>query len=338
MSRKQELESKPAELTREVDFFQLVRKIERETALRVGQDLPPDQEPIVFRANPDSQFPATQVAHWDTTTDPPTVTVSCFGLFGPSGALPAHYTDIINERARSRDFAFRDFLDLFNHRLLSFFYRSWEKNRFPVAYETAKANDAEDQLTLALRGLIGMLTPGLWDRLHVESSDFLFFAGHLANRRPTSSGLRNILESALGLPIQIEQFVGQWMEIPPSEQTRLGDHPLGISLGNQLGVEAISGSRIWDCENRFRVRVGPVTFEQFLELNPGGDQINRLFDYVRLYVGPQYDVDCIVIVRRDEVVTAQLGNSSCARLGWNTWLGEWNKDHDAEDAIFECVK
>ena len=34
-----------------------------------------------------------------------------------------------------RNQGLREFLDIFNHRLISFFYRAWEKYRFPIAYE-----------------------------------------------------------------------------------------------------------------------------------------------------------------------------------------------------------
>ncbi len=61
--------------------------------------------------------------------------VACLGLFGPSGSLPDHYTSLVIQRLRQHDFALRDFLDLFNHRTISLFYRAWEKYRFTIAYE-----------------------------------------------------------------------------------------------------------------------------------------------------------------------------------------------------------
>ena len=52
-----------------------------------------------------------------------------------AGCLAAalHHAD---DRTRPRkDYALRDFLDIFNHRALSLFYRAWQKYRFPFAYE-----------------------------------------------------------------------------------------------------------------------------------------------------------------------------------------------------------
>ena len=335
MARKQKLESQPAETVRNVNFYQLVRSIERETGLRIGSDLKPQQEPVVLKADPDAQFPAVEVASWNSQTEPPEVKLSFFGLFGPSGALPQHYTQMLSDRARIKDFALRDFLDMFNHRLLSFFYRCWEKHQFPIAFETSRAAGREDLVTGALRGLVGLRADGLWNQLSVPTSDFLFFSGHFANRRPTASALAAMIQSAFNVPTQVEQFVGQWMIIPLSEQTRIGAQPLGVSMCNQLGVEAFAGERVLDFQNKFRVRIGPLGFAEFLDLNPDSPKLRQVFDHIRLYVGPQYDVDLQVILKQDEVATSQLGNRQSAHLGWNTWIGDWNKPNDAEDAIFQ---
>ncbi len=242
MTRKPELDTHAAESIREVDFFQLIRTIERETGLRLGSDLKPNEEPVVLKADPDAHFAATEVCSWNNQTEIPEVKVSFFGLFGPSGALPQHYTQLINDQARLQDFALRDFLDLFNHRLLSFFYRCWEKHKFPVAFETAHFTGREDCCTAALRALIGMRTEGHWDRLSFPSSDLLYFAGHLSNQRPTASALVDMVRDAFGVPAQVEQFVGQLMLVAPSAQTRLGTQPLGFSIGNSLGTKLLLAS------------------------------------------------------------------------------------------------
>ncbi len=79
------------------------------------------------------------------------------GLTGPTGVLPYAYTELILERLRSKDNSLASFLDIFNHRMISFFYRAWEKYRFPVTYALGE----EDLFTHHLLDLVGLGTPGL---------------------------------------------------------------------------------------------------------------------------------------------------------------------------------
>ncbi|MFO0888032.1 MAG: type VI secretion system baseplate subunit TssG [Isosphaeraceae bacterium] len=71
--------------------------------------------------------------------------VSFFGLTGPSGALPRHYTEILLQQLREKDSPLCDFLDLFNHRLVSLFYRAWEKYSLPVTYERTRLDDPDGE-------------------------------------------------------------------------------------------------------------------------------------------------------------------------------------------------
>ncbi len=320
-----------------VNFFQLLRHVERETGLRLGSDLPVTSEPIFLRADPESQFPSTEVTHWNAETPRPEVLVSLFGLIGASGALPLHYSQLLAERARLRDFALRDFLDMFNHRLLSFFYRAWEKHSFPVAFETARAAGIEDRVTSGLKSLVGLRTGGLWDRLSFPSQEILYFSGHFANRRPAADSICSMIGEVFDAAVRIEQFVGQLMFIQPPDQSKIGYAPLGKSLGNQLGVDTIAGQWVWDFQNKFRVSIGPMPYKRFLEFNPGNRLLDKLWDLVRVYVGPQFDFDVQVVVQREEVAMAQVGNQERAYLGWNTWLGEWKKEYDSHDAIFQLA-
>lgn len=324
-----------------VSFFQMVRRLESQSGRRIGTDTQPRDEPVNLRVDVDANFPVAELAKWtdgNKLTDglaKPTLAVSFFGLFGASGALPHHYSQLIADRARAKDTGLRDFLDIFNHRLLSFFYRCWEKHQYPIAFETAEAAGLEDTLTRALWALIGNRTGNLSNRLSLPDATFLYFAGHYANVRPSAESLRGILGLTFNATVMVEEFVGQWMLVHRSDQTQIAPVPLGQNCGNRLGVDAMAGQRAWDIQNRFRIRIGPLVRKRFLDFTPLGTSLRQLVDCARRYVGPQFDFDVQVVLKREEVLGARLGVADQACLGWNTWLGDWKSNADADDAIFE---
>ena len=84
-------------------------------------------------------FPATdverveRVGDGDGTRPPYRVTVNFLGLYGESSPLPAFLTEELMADD-PEDSPRRDFLDLFHHRLVSLFYRCWQKYRHQVQY------------------------------------------------------------------------------------------------------------------------------------------------------------------------------------------------------------
>ena len=328
----------PAALpARSVSFFATMRKLQSVKAALVGRDTRPANEPVRLRAEAGLGYPSTELAN--STTDKNgriTLEVSFLGLFGPSGALPQHYTQAIIDRSRHKDHALRDFLDLFNHRWLSLFYRAWEKHDYAAAYQTAHSLGQEDAVTRILWCLIGLGTHGLRGRIRLEDKSLLYYAGLLADVRSRQSTLANILSDWFDIPVQVLQFQGQWIRIPATDQTRMQLLRLGDHSNNQLGSDAVVGERVWNVENRFRLRIGPLDRREFARFSPLGDRLAALHALARTYVGPQLEFDVQVAIVRDQVPGTQLGNKaepSC--LGWNSWLGNWPFEDDSQDAVFE---
>src|SRR5262249_32602335 len=161
----------------EFEFFQAVRLFERVLPTRapVGRWVSPSKEVLRFAAHASMPFPASQIqnVNWPKTPDlAPVMIVNFMGLMRPSGLLPLYYTELIVERVRSKDYALRDFLDIFNHRMISLFYQAWEKYRFTIAHERGE----RDRFSHHLMDLIGLGTRGLENRLSVKDDALLFYA------------------------------------------------------------------------------------------------------------------------------------------------------------------
>jgi len=336
------------------DFFQAVRLLEwlardqaragaRPTAYAVGEDHAPAHEAVRFRAEPALGFPAGAIADLTPPTaepegppHPAELRVAAVGLTGPSGVLPAHYTALLIERLRAKDFTLRDFLDLFHHRTASLFYRAWEKYRFPIAYERTErtGQPEEDRFTQALYALIGLGTPGLRGRLSVDDEAVLFYGGYYAHWPRNAQSLQRLLADYFEVPVEVRQFQGAWLYLAEEDQSSL---PAGGRPGRNhcLGRTLLAGSRVWDVENRFRIRLGPLGYREFCRFLPSGEALRELAEMTRLYVGPQFDFDVQLVLRAEEVPWCRLGDrADPPRLGWTTWLRAQDFTHDVDDPVF----
>jgi len=341
------------------DFFQAVRILERaaaragasrpaEACQPVGEDGAPRHESVRFRAHVGLAFPASAVAQIERPAardgaavepglPPWEMLVTFLGLIGPHGVLPEHYTSLVIERVRSKDYALRDFLDLFHHRLLALFYRAWEKYRFPVGYERSQSRgQGEDDFTRALYCLVGLGPAALRRRSRYDDEALLYYAGLFAQRPPAAVSLETMLADFLGLPVAIQQFQGQWLALSPEDRSLL---PAGHDLrgqNNRLGSNVVIGARVWDVQSKFRIRLGPLEYAQFRQYLPSGPSLPTLGQLVRTYVGPQWDFDVQPVLRAAAAPWCRLGGDGRdpSRLGWNTWIRNRPLSRDADDAVF----
>jgi type VI secretion system protein ImpH len=320
------------------DFFQAVRVLERlyPGFQPVGQDASPAEEAVRFHSHLSLTFPPSaihDIGPMEDGSGPAQMTVAFMGLTGLLGVLPRHYTELLLERMRSKDGALRDFLDLFNHRLISLFYRAWEKYRFPIAYErVASKAEGYDRLSLCLFDLMGMGTKGLRGRLEMGDEALLLYTGLLAQHPRSASALQGLLQDYFEVPVAVVQFFGQWLSLAEESRSRLGPG----EANNVLGVNAIAGRRVWDQQAKFRLRVGPLTFAEFRQFLPSGMAFRPLVQFVRVFAGQEFDFDVQLILSAPEVPWCRLGGMGkrAPQLGWSAWLKTQEFARNAEDAVF----
>jgi type VI secretion system protein ImpH len=275
------------------------------------------------------------------------MTVTFLALAGNNGVLPAHYTQLLLDRAREKDFGLRDFLDLFNHRLIAQFYKAWEKSRFYVRYDLHRRSGLEgtDPFSQVLSALVGLgieevpsvskerpaRSAGLRNRQSLPDELFLYYAGHFSHRPRSAIGLEQMIADWFQVPVAVRQFQGQWMLLRPADRTRLA--PGG---NNQLGVTAVAGNRVWGIENKIRIRLGALPYSVFEEFLPGRLSHVALGQLVRSYVGPALDFDLQLVLGYKTVPKCELRRTDGMNLGWNTWLFTAKAARDVDDAIFAC--
>lgn len=328
------------------EFFQAVRLLARLFPQRqpVGGRAHPLEETVHFHAHLSLGFPPSAIdaiVRAVTSTEPVDMTVAFMGLTGPMGVLPRHYTELLLRReqrerlaqhVRDPDPTLRDFLDLFNHRLISLFYRAWEKYHLPAAHEHA-ALHAEEPAPFAsyLFALMGLGTAGLRGRLDVPAEALLFYAGLLAQRPHSASALQGLLHDYFAVPVTVIQLCGKWLPLATIQRTALG----GATANNVLGRSTLAGSQVWDQQAGFRLRLGPLRFAEFCGYLPTGHALRALVGLTRLYAGDTYDFEIQLVLQAAEIPACQLGATGehAPRLGWSTWLHTAAWTHDAADTI-----
>ncbi len=317
------------------DFFQAVRLLGkmRPGRVAVGGEGHPGREVVRFRSLLSLAFPPSEVHALAPTAGedaeaPPEMTVAFMGLTGPVGVLPPHYTEMLIARRRAGDPTAAAFLDLFNHRMISLFFRAWEKYRPALARERGE----EDLLARCLFALMGLGTGSLRDRHEFPDAALLFHAGTFAQRRRPAVALEGVLRDYFGLEVVVEPFVGRWLALDPADRSALA--PGGPS--NALGSSMMLGGRFWDVRGKFRLRVGPLTFAQFLAFSPEGADFRALAQMARLFVDGELDFDVQLILKAEEVPDCRLSSqpSAGARLGRHAWLKGRPFAADAEEAVF----
>ena len=88
-----------------------------------------------------------------------------------------------------------------------------------------------------------------------------------------------------------------------------------------LGVNAAIGRKAWECQQNFRVVLGPLTREQHLKMLPGGESLKRLQDLVRNYVGDELEWDVKLVMKKEHMPSLKVGMAG--KLGWTSRI--WSK-------------
>lgn len=312
------------------EFFQAVRLLERLHPGRqpVGFFTDPAQEVAHFAANPDTAFPPSEIHSLDLGSDAPArIAVNFMGLTGPEGVLPYAYSHLVAERVRAKDRTLRDFFDLFHHRIISLFYRAWEKYRFGVAHE----RDQHDLLSGHVKDLVGLGGGQLQDRLSIPDDILLFYAGLFAPHQRSAAALQQLLQDYFRVRVEVEQFVGGWYPLSTETQCAVGNDD---DASEQLGWGAVAGDEVWDPQARVRLRLGPLSRRQYDEFLPNGGAFGPLQTLTRFFCGDQFDFEVQLQLARDEVPTCALGaDGPGSPLGWCTWMRSQEFSRDPDDTI-----
>lgn len=315
-----------AEKPYEFGFYTILRRMECLYAdrPRLGTSQRPIEDPIRIGQEPATAFESASLTAFEAAKDarPHRLTVRLLGLLGPNGPLPLHLTEYAQERLRQHgDRTFVRFLDIFHHRMLSLFYRAWANNEPTVSFDRPDS----DRFSGYVGAMAGFGMSSLRERDDISDLTKLYYCGRLSCQNKCAEGLQDILNDYFQLPVCVEPFVGEWLMLPRQDICRLGLDPANGILGRSVVV----GTRVWGCQHKFRLTLGPLGLGDYESLLPVGNRIRRLVTLVRNYIGDELAWDVRLILKYEEVPAMRLDDR--VRLGWTTWLGQRPQESDADD-------
>ncbi len=345
----------------EWDFFQALRQVECAfpASTRLGQSTTLRDDPVRFGQFISMAFASSALERrhaetirpqdeWKTSPLPaPKLSVRFTGLTGPQGPLPLVLTEFIRNRltgvddpdlpraafgegagqpqVNRRDPALAEFIDIFHHRLICLFYRAWAQANQTVDFDRQHLEDEQPSFAEWIASIFGHGLPEFDGLDTIPTWQKLAFAGYFAAPTRHLSGLRSIVAAAFATGSEVEPIVGQWVEIPEEERCRLGERR---GTGT-LGVNCLVGSRFWDRQMKFKIRLGPMPYREFLTFFPGENNFRRLNDWANLYTRQEFCWEAALIIRRNEVPPLRFDVPR--QLGRNAWLSSQTFDYDPDD-------
>lgn len=286
-------------------------------AVRVLEAMNPGAEPLGTGTCPGREavrlcgmlrpvFPpsAVEAVEAGENARPPTLRTLLFGLGGPDGPLPYVWQEWLLQQQRSKNRAPADFLDIFQHRLLSHLYRTLNKNHPALADARPHASPIRHLLD-ALAGC----PPGETSPIPATLAAF-----PINHRRPPQAFLA-VLKSVLNVNAVILPFHGRWHHLPTVRQSRPGRSGANAVLGR----DAVAGRHIWDQHAGLQLLLGPLDRRRYHAFQPDGEERPRLKTLLDAYFGPDLEIRIRPLLANSEREKPFLKAGHAPRLG-RSWL------------------
>jgi type VI secretion system protein ImpH len=238
--------------------------------------------------------------------------VNFLGLAGGFGPLPAPFTESIVRHAREGDTASRDFLDIFNHRLVSLFYRARRRHR----PELTRLSPDQGALANTLYALIGLGTSGVRERMAVPDRALLNPAALLDQQPHSLHGLERLLNCHFHVPVRVHPLQGRWLPLDDTQTTQLG------RLNSELGCGMVLGQRVWDQQAALIVELGPLDHQSFRAFLPNGSSWPELRAMIAFYTQNDVIIDVRLRVNAKQVAPTKLSGANRVSLSSPRGLSE----------------
>ena len=303
------------------NFFQAIKLLEGADRERpqIGHIGPYRHEVVRLQPNDELAFAPADVSRirrtqTDELLDKWVLVQNFLGLYGPNSASPMYIAEFIAQCPSDED-PLRDFLDIFNHRILSLYYRSWKKHNLSASV-TSGFQDAFSKILLAITGFDNEVSDA---GRKIPPHRMLRFCSFFASSARPASGLENLISDYFELDdVSITQFAPRRYSPPKSALSRLSN----ADDGGRLGESFVIGETITDVAGQFKISLDNLTMEQFLSFQPGETQYDELIFLTNMYVKHQLGFFLELSLKPNQGGSLKLSSiDPIGVLGRSSWLG-----------------
>ncbi|WP_434525461.1 type VI secretion system baseplate subunit TssG [Photorhabdus asymbiotica] len=267
-----------------LDFYSFCQIIERAVPdwPPLGSTANPADDAIRFRPHPGMGFPVSELKALVTDREhperPPTARTTFLGLYGVDSPLPTAYLDDIAQRREGYD-AMETFLDIFNHRIFTQFYRIWRKySSYPATF----AAGGTDGTSQCLLGLIGLGISGSRQNIATPMSRFLALLSVMRLPTRTAEGI-SALVALLAPQTRTVVTACCRRQVHLTHPAEFSDtHPVSLSQRTVLGRTGT------DINSQLLVALHTDCPEEARGWLPGGQLHTDFQVLLRVYLGWRY--------------------------------------------------
>jgi len=308
------------------NFFQLVELLNQLAVAwqNSGDTAEPANEAIRFKSTASLAFPTRDVIALETSARGQfELEVSFLGLHGSQSPLPGFYLDSLAWEDAQNENRLTDFLNVFNHRLITLLHQIWRKYRYYICFE----NGGSDAFSQRMFALVGLGSKVLRNKLQINHGKMLAYAGLLASPGRAPEVICSLVSHCFNLSdVTLHPWQLRKVAIEPEQQNRLGSRVKIRAKKYQeksvLGVNFSIGSRVADRSGKFLLCINKLTREQFLSFLPNGPNYAPLVMFVAFIMRDQFAWDLRLGLAEKQVGGMILGTEQNNLLGWTSFLGD----------------
>ncbi|MDO6410081.1 type VI secretion system baseplate subunit TssG [Pantoea phytobeneficialis] len=282
-------------------FCQLIEHLHRDNP-PLGSTSHPGDDPVRLLPHPGMGFPASELKALEYGEGPPVVRTTFLGLYGVDAPMPGVYLDDIAQRSEGHE-GLQGFLDIFNHRVLTQFYRIWRKYSYPATFEAG----GKDETSQSLLGLIGLGIPGTGKQIATPISRFLALLGVMRQPGRTAEGIAALVR-LLAPQTSVQVQPHSLRPVPVSEPRGLSEP--GLLLDGNLPL----GDEVMDVSSQLLINLQTDCADEARCWLPDGLLYQDFQVMLRVYLGWRYTARIRLTLNTSLLAPPRLGEASF-------WLG-----------------